>query len=391
VRPNVPSYRRHKPTGQAVVTLGGRDYYLGRHGTAASRAEYDRLVGEWLANGRAAPRGGAGCGGLTVSELILAYLKHADEHYRNADGSRGEEVGNLKDALRPVRKLYGHTDAAAFGPVALKAVRLAMVDSGLARTTVNARVGRVKRMFRWAVASELVPASVYHGLQALDGLRAGRGAARETEPVKPVADEHVDAALPFLSAPVRAMVELQRLTGMRPGEVQGMRPCDLDTSRPVWVYRPSTHKTAHKGKGRFVAIGPRAQEVVRPWMDRAPDAYLFRPVEAAEAKLAERRANRKSPMTPSQSARERKSKPRRAPRERFDRHSYGRAVARACARAGVPPWHPHQLRHAAATAVRAKFGLEAAQVVLGHAKADVTQIYAARDLGKALEVAAAVG
>ena len=47
----IPSYRHHKPTGQAVVTLNGKDHYLGLWGTAASRAEYDRLIGEWIANG----------------------------------------------------------------------------------------------------------------------------------------------------------------------------------------------------------------------------------------------------------------------------------------------------------------------------------------------------
>ena len=39
-----PTYRLHKATGQAVVTLGGRDIYLGRHGTPESQAEYDRIL-----------------------------------------------------------------------------------------------------------------------------------------------------------------------------------------------------------------------------------------------------------------------------------------------------------------------------------------------------------
>ncbi len=48
----VPSDRRHKPSGQAVVTLNGRDSYLGKCNTQASRIESDRLIGEWLANGQ---------------------------------------------------------------------------------------------------------------------------------------------------------------------------------------------------------------------------------------------------------------------------------------------------------------------------------------------------
>jgi site-specific recombinase XerC len=57
----------------------------------------------------------------------------------------------------------------------------------------------------------------------------------------------------------------------------------------------------------------------------------------------------------------------------------------------VPLWTPNHLRHAAATRIRSRFGLEAAQVVLGHEKADTTQIYAERDLERAREVMAAVG
>ncbi len=46
-----PTYRKHRATGQAVVTLDGRDFYLGPHGTKASRAEYDRLIGGALGRG----------------------------------------------------------------------------------------------------------------------------------------------------------------------------------------------------------------------------------------------------------------------------------------------------------------------------------------------------
>jgi len=51
----IPSYRLHKPTSQAVVTLNGKDVYLGNHGTPMSRERYDRLIAQWLANGRKRP------------------------------------------------------------------------------------------------------------------------------------------------------------------------------------------------------------------------------------------------------------------------------------------------------------------------------------------------
>jgi len=50
-----PKYTKHKASGQAVVRINGRDYYLGPHGSKVSVAEYDRLIAEWLANGRRLP------------------------------------------------------------------------------------------------------------------------------------------------------------------------------------------------------------------------------------------------------------------------------------------------------------------------------------------------
>jgi len=54
-------------------------------------------------------------------------------------------------------------------------------------------------------------------------------------------------------------------------------------------------------------------------------------------------------------------------------------------------WSPNQLRHSAATEIRLRFGLEAAQVALGHSKAEVTQVYAERDWTKAAAVMREVG
>jgi integrase len=66
-------------------------------------------------------------------------------------------------------------------------------------------------------------------------------------------------------------------------------------------------------------------------------------------------------------------------------------MVRACRRAWVSKWHPNQLRHMHGTEVRRIFGIEAAQVALGHAQADVTQIYAERDMGLAERVARQIG
>jgi len=341
-----------------------------------------------------------------INELILAYWRFAKTYYVK-DGKPTKELACMRDALRMVRRLYGRTAAAQFGPKSLKNVRQHMIDSSLARGVINLRVSRIKRVFKWAVAEELVPPSVYHGLQAVSGLRYGRTEARETEPVKPIAEEHVLALLPFVAPPVAAMVQLQWLTGMRSCEIVIMRPCDIDMTGEVWVYEAYDHKNRWRGHRKLVTLGPRAQAIIRPFLDRDTEAFLFSPREAEAWRLANRpvhyKANRKTPIYPSelrarekakQARRRRKSK--RPKRDHYDTDSYRRAVVYGLnkarkAGAEIPHWHPHQLRHSRGTEIRQKYGIEAAQVALGHARADVTQVYAERNLELAKRIAKEMG
>jgi integrase len=266
-----------------------------------------------------------------------------------------------------------------------------MIDAGLARTTINFRVSKIRRTFRWAVANELVPPAVYQGLIAVSGLLPGRDGVRETGPVKPVPEAHIAAVLPFVSEPVRAMIELQALTGMRPGEVASIRGADIDRGGAVWIYRPHRHKTQARGCERAIPLGPRAQAIVRPWLTDDPAACLFRPAAAVALRNAERRSCRKTPMTPSQARRKPKRHPRRAPGGQYDKNAYRQAIARACKKAGVPHFHPNRLRHTAATRIRQEYGIEAARQLLGHRSAATTEIYAEADLGRVIGIMAAIG
>jgi hypothetical protein len=149
-----PSYCLHRASGQAVVRIDGTDYYLGKHGTVESTAEYDRLIAEWLGNGRRLTASTA-VDGLTVAEMILSYWQWAECYYRNEDGNPGLELENIRYALKPLRRLYCHTQAAEFGPLALRAIQKDLAKSGLSRGVVNARVNRIRRVFKWAVSYQL--------------------------------------------------------------------------------------------------------------------------------------------------------------------------------------------------------------------------------------------
>jgi len=158
----------------------------------------------------------------------------------------------------------------------------------------------------------------------------------------------------------------------------------------VWAYRPESHKTEHHGRERIIYIGPKAQTILRPFLLRAAEAYCFSPAESEKNRRAEQRTRRTTKVQPSQRDR-RKKHPRRKVGQRYSRDSYRRAIHRACELAGVEKWSPNRLRHSAATEIRRRFGLEAAQVTLGHATADITQVYAERDAELAREVMHKIG
>ena len=407
---------------------------LGEHGTAASGQEYARVLAEWEANGRRLPPTSAegSAHGLSVNELILAYWSHVETYYRHADGTPTSEVMRHPPCpSAPQEALRSHASRGlryagprhAARPDDCRGVVPKPHQQGHRRASSGCSNGP-------ALASWFPPkcSSAYRPWKACGPAdRSARDA-----PVKPVPEEWVRQTLPFLRPQVAAIVELQWLTGMRPGEVTIMRTIDLDMTGKVWLYRPGSdqgthgrHKTAHRGQTRVVLIGPKAQQVLRPWLRLNLTEYLFQPREAREQFDAERRAKCKSKVTPSQAARKRKKKPKRTPGNRYRVSSYDHAIMVACDTAFPPPpplaqredetnkqwperigsegweevkqwrrehrWHPHQLRHAKATEIRREAGLDAARAVLGHRTPAVTEVYAELDVAKAAAIMEKLG
>ena len=385
----IPAYRHHKPSGQAVVTLAGKDHYLGRHNSPESRQSYERTVAEWLASRRRLPEPQGSYPNPSVNELLVAYWDHVRSYYVK-DGKPTSEPGTIRQALRPVRELYGDALAREFGPLALKAVRLAMIERGLCRTFINRQVNRIKKMFSWAAGEELLPLAIYQALTTVDGLRKERSAAREKPPVGPVPEAHIEAVVPRVSPTVATMIGVQRLTGMRPQEVILMRAVDIERTDPAcWVYRPHRSKGEHRGKDRVVFLGPKCQELLKPYLEH--DGYMFSPKRSEMQRRAELGARRKRPLSPAQAAWRPKPNPKRSPGDLYDGGAYRKAIRRECKRLGIPVWFPHQLRHSAATEFRRRYGLEASQAVLGHSELGTTQIYAEVHHEAARKIMAEIG
>lgn len=387
---SAPAYRRHRASGQAVVTIQGKDHYLGPYGSKSSKLEYDRLIGEWLAAGRptlppAAPTE------ISVVEVLTRFRKWADGFYRK-NGRRTGTAELFKPTLQILKQRYGNCPAIEVGPLAVKAIIEALIEEGRTRYYVVQRVAQIKRIFKWAVSEELIPHDAYMRLTTVEAPRKGKTKAKELPPITPVEDAAIEATLTRLPQVVADMVRLQRFTGARPGEVCQLRPADVDRSTPVWRYVPQEHKTEHRGKARVILIGPKAQAVLAPYLLRDAESYCFNPTDSEKKRRTERSENRVTPIGyGNRPGTNRKRRPKRRAGYRYQIASYRRAIARAAKEAGVESWSPNQLRHAAATELRRVYGIEAAQVVLGHSELSTTQIYAERNIEKAAEIMAKLG
>lgn len=143
----LPSYRHHRPTGQAFVELNGKRHYLGGFNTPRSKAEYRRLLAEWEARGRQPLVNPTD---LTIVELSAQFMVHAKQYYRSPDGSPTSELACFKSIIGILVDVYGDTAAIDDGPMQFKATRAAMVARDWTRGTINKACSRVRAIFRWA-------------------------------------------------------------------------------------------------------------------------------------------------------------------------------------------------------------------------------------------------
>jgi len=354
----LPSYLLHKASGQARVRIDGKEYLLGDFGSEVSRIRYGQLIAQ-SANGvpcdpvaksyrGKVPRNDSG---PSVAEVCLIFLQHAQTHYVK-DGRQTTEIDCFRSAIKPLVQLYGSLPASDLGPLAVKAIRKEMVENGWSRKYVNKSVGRIRKVFRHAVENELIEPAVLQRLQAISPLLVGRTEAPDYAPRKPVPQENIDAVKNVVSERTSDLIDLQLLTGARSGELLGLTTGMIDrTSRDVWLAKIANHKTIHLGKDRTIVFGPKAQMILSKYFKADPTARLFQ----------------------------------------VSRTTYGHAVGDACTKLGLPRFTPHWLRHNAASRLRETFGLDVAQVALGHSSANVTQLYAHLDLKKTIEAAARCG
>lgn len=395
---SLPKYLYHI-SGQARVYLDGRYFYLGAHGSPESHARFHSLCKVYQDNGYKMPDEAetrpAPDTPISVLCVTASHREWAKAKYRK-DPSRVKQHESLCDLLDLE---YGDVPAVEFGPRRLAEVRETLVASKNrhgrhnTRGYINYQVRIIVRIFKLAVSRELVPPVVLTALQTLEPLAEGESVANEATEREPVDIEAVRLTARHLSPVLKAMVCIQAATGMRPSELFNMRPIDIERRTDgVWVYRPPSHKTKRLGKKKQVPLIGDAKMALKPYLEREPSDYCFKPAESSEWYQDQRTAKRKTPANQGNrpgyntAARAGATKPRRYS-DQFNKDTYRRAIARAAKKAGTDHWTPYQLRHTAATVIREALGIEGAQAMLGHSKRQITEGYARKSLNLAIEAA----
>ncbi len=380
--PKTPALRHHKASGRAFIELDKRRIYLGPWGTIEATTAYHRIVAEWATNGYQLP---VPPEEITIAEMLDAYMDYAEGYYCDAAGFPTSSMTECRTCARDMLTLYHDIPASQFGPLALRTVRQVWVDRGLTVTTINSYTCRIRAIFKWATSHQMIPPETLTALQSVSGLRRGRGVGRDTKPrtVVPMAD--IEAVIEHMPSPLRAIIRLLLLTGARPSEILRLKRGDIDCTGEVWAAVIRDHKLAYRGTQRTLYFGPRAQAVLRPFLLRADDAYLFSPIEAEAERHAACKTHRRD---------DQKTNAKKTPRiigYFYDASSLARAITRVCQEHDIPRWTAYQLRHTAATTIEATADMETAKAILGHTTLNTTLIYTHRDNKTATAYAAIHG
>lgn len=419
---HVPKYRSDSQ-GRAFVehrsiASKSRRMYLGRHGTEESLKRYQKFLARLSNSTCAVP-----CDrrGLTEVEILIdAYLSKAERHYArpwgrpiyDTNGKRrldkygkpilvSSEYSSMALALRPLALMYGDMLAIDFGPRCLTDIQSRLIELEYTRGGINDTISRIKRFFRWCCKQELCQPALYSELLCVGGLYIGQEGVIESEDVSPAPMASIVAVLPFLPPVVAAMIRVQYLCGMRPGETCAMRSCDIDRSKSIWIYYPPRHKTAWRGFSLFKAVPKSAQPIIESVENCNPQSYVFRPVDSAAWANDQRIKNRqprKTTLYANEAMRVAKEKQlakrrvkKREPQELYSTNSYRKAIERGflkAAKAGVTIeyFSPNQLRHAIISDVSRILGQQQAQRYGGHENLKTTEIYTGLQLAELIEI-----
>jgi integrase len=280
----------------------------------------------------------------SLRDLASLYLDHARTYYRRRNGDPTREHLNMRTSIERFLSFAGdgRMDASKVTRHLVRAWLDQLIAEDLSRSYINATLARVRRWLRWCVELDFAGDHVIAELALVRSLPAHRSKAREAPPRVPAVLADVLHVLPFMPRVPRDVCQLLVLTGARLGEILLATNADVDLEHQL--IRPAIHKSAHLGKTRTIPLSAPAIAIVQR------HHRYFCPADALFA----------SPRSGTS----------------YNPGSIRAAIRRACQRADVPVFTPHQVRHAVARQVREVSGLDAAQALLGHSSRSMTEHYA---------------
>jgi integrase len=356
----VPKYRKHTVRNIGFVQHKGKRHYLpGKHKSAESRAAYQAFVSDHILNAATLPMTRSG----TLANLCLQYLSEAR---RRVSAS---QYDHLRRDVERLLKMFPSLNANEFGPLQFRELQQSLINERIenkrtkkvrrhSKSYIDAICARVRTMIRWGVSYAIVSPVTLTAIETVPGVPHGLAPASKKR--KPANMANVEKTIEQMARIPADMTRLQLLTGARSDSIcrAELSQFDFESVPGVWLWRPR-HKNEHRDQELIIALGPQAQKLLQPYVKKAKPGYPLFPAERSNDGTVGFYAVR----------------------------SLRQAVVRAAARAKVPQWTPHQLRHAKGHETRAKHGIEATQAVLGHKSLKASEIYSARMLEKAIEIA----
>lgn len=338
----LPALLLHRASGQGRVRIAGRYVYVGKFGTDAARQRYAEVLQQhFSAAAQAAvvqpePATAPLARLVTVNDLCLRFVTERIPLYLTSEGKPSAERDCFRGVIRLLHQRFGELPVDNFGPLCLRQIRDDMVKKGWSRNFINKQIRRLRYIFRFGISWEIVDPSVAEKLKSVPALGPLESSAPEYPARKSVPDKDQRKVRELLSPAYRDIFDLLRLTGARPGEILRLTVESIQQEGDVWHADFERHKTSKFGKSRTLFFNRSAQAILLRYMDAAADTGRLFSVE---------------------------------------RSTFSNAVKRACQRAGVPAFVPHQLRHTVATKLSDDLGTECAQRLLGHATRAMAEHY----------------
>ena len=352
---NPPTLRKHQ-RNRAFVRVKGKNIYLGKWDeqgpSIEALAKYERFKAQYLDDQCFIPQSDP-----NIVQLSQAYLEHCRQEYADYDTG---EVSNtyviIKRACDFLINMFGDYQAGDFGIKEFYSLVRDLERKQLSISYLRSIVCYIKKMFKWAIEPGLIKPDQVKELELLTMPKPKKGGAKKVQPIQRVDRQTVSMTLPFMSKPVAQMVEIQLATGCRAEHVRHLRLCDieyLDNGEALWT--PCKDKSSHKRQRQAIPLSPKAQSIIQQASHREDGSlahgheYLFRPSHASHA--------------------------RGKTSELYRDSSYRRAITRACEKAGIPPWTPHQVRKLVCHEIGNRWGTDGIRAVIGHADSRMADYY----------------